>query len=146
MSMGKYLKKELKRLQNKIYKALNIFEEENGINPKDRKEKNESTPITNDKSATVCTREVKNPLSFCDYIDRVVKNIEGIVFGIAKDKDTISMQSDKNERAIQDLSDIKYSLLSMRFIGDVDYYPVLRQKMFKNLDIVEEIINYVGNN
>lgn len=152
--MDRYLKKELKILQDKVFKALNIFEEENGIKPKGKKKREYKVRVAHDSRGNITSttsesyyeiaRLIKNPLPFSEYIDRIVKNIEGLVFGLNTEED-IEYKS-KYEKVIQDLLSIKYNLLSMRFIKDVEYYEILRQKLFKDLDIIRELINYVENN
>jgi len=118
-----YLEKELKSLGNKIYKALNVYEEENGIEPDSSKKKKKITEEEN-----------KHLLSFSDYIDFVIRKIEGIQLSLDESED--------NQSLIEKLSYINHNLHSMQYSkGKVDYLGIKRS-LFKNCDIIKE---YVGN-
>lgn len=113
-----YLERELNVLRNNIFKALNIYEEENNIEPQNKRKHKQVS--------------VSKPLSFKNYIDRIAKNIEGLISWLANDDDNLEI--------IQKLTDIKVKLYSIQHIAGIGYYPSLRQIIFKSLNIVSELI------
>lgn len=113
-----FLEKELNVIRNNIFKALNIYEEENGIEPKNKRA---HKPVV-----------VYKPLTFEGYIDKINKNIEGLIGWLASSGDNLDI--------INGLSDIKVKLHSIQRIAGEEYYPTLRQIMFKNLSIISELI------
>lgn len=120
----KYLLQDFIKLKNKTYKALNIFEETNGITPSSKKEKK--------------VFEVKYPLTYSQYVDFLVKEIEGIIRRLDVDVEC-------ELQLINGLNEIKHNLLTIIHIGDSNYYRVLRQKLFKILNDFDALITIVTN-
>lgn len=116
----RYYNKEFRILQDKIYKALNIYEEDNNIEPQNKKAKKKI--------------EVLNPLPFSQYVDEyIVKNIEGMIFDI----------NGEDENITNKLLDVKLSLMELQYRKGEEGYRFLRKKIFQNLELVNELVKYV---
>lgn len=113
-----FLKKELEILRSNLFKALNIYEEENDIKP------------LNDREHL--DRKIKNPLPFKKYVDKLNKNIEGLIVWLS--------DSEESLETIKILSKVKIDLHSIERNVGVNAHLRVRNIIFKHLNIISKVI------
>lgn len=117
----RFLLSKLETLKGKTFKILNIFEESYDIKPFNGKDKK--------------VVSVKYPKTYSQYVDFVVKEIEGLVRGFDVD-------IDEDIIMIDGLNRIKHSLLTVINIGK-PYYKLLRQRIFKIMEDFSVLIKQI---